>query len=66
MTRDQAKRALLEWVSSGGFAATHAATPRASDEAIVEDLLRWLEARELRIIRDRGVLLTGTMEARNG
>lgn len=49
MTRDQAKRALLAWAASGGFAATHGAKPRAADEATVEDLLRWLERHGLAV-----------------
>ena len=49
MTKEQAKAMLLEWSQSGGFAATHAADPRASDEAIVDDLLRWLASRGLAI-----------------
>lgn len=49
MTREQAKRKLLEWTRSGGFAATHKAKPRATDEAIVEDLLQWFERNGLAI-----------------
>lgn len=49
MTREQAKRVLMEWALSAGFAATHATKPRATDEAIVEDLLRWLERNGLAI-----------------
>lgn len=37
------RQILLAWVNSGGFAATHSANPRAVDEAIVDDLLRFLK-----------------------
>ncbi len=51
MADAKARAVLLEWAESGGFAAVHGAA--ASNEAIVDDLLKYLRERCLTIIRDR-------------
>lgn len=46
---DRAKVVLLAWAESGGFAATHGAG--ATSEAIVEDLLGFLEREGWALVR---------------
>lgn len=46
-----ARETLVEWASSPGFAAIH--NGQATNEQIVEDLLKWLDLHDFEIVRKK-------------